>query len=242
MADGVFGVEVVTPEQSLLAGGARSVVLRHLGGRTHRARRPHAAGRRRGARARSRWSRPTGTPAAWPCTAGSSRSTPARVRPRAWPRATARCPGSPPGSPCWPASPSWPRRSTCRGPSGPRRRRPSGSPSSARRGTAGSRGRRGGRSALQRGRAGAGAGRAPSGGGAGRRGVATRRRGRWPVARGLEVDVAQTNEIELNSASLVSAWLASILRSVPDFERMTSDCGGGAELVVAARPGAARRR
>jgi F-type H+-transporting ATPase subunit epsilon len=27
MADGVFGVEVVTPEQSLLAGGARSVVL-----------------------------------------------------------------------------------------------------------------------------------------------------------------------------------------------------------------------
>ena len=27
MADGVFGVEVVTPEQSLFAGGARSVVL-----------------------------------------------------------------------------------------------------------------------------------------------------------------------------------------------------------------------
>ena len=27
MADGVFGVEVVTPEQSLYAGGARSVVL-----------------------------------------------------------------------------------------------------------------------------------------------------------------------------------------------------------------------
>ncbi len=27
MADGVFGVEIVTPEQSLLAGGARSVVL-----------------------------------------------------------------------------------------------------------------------------------------------------------------------------------------------------------------------
>ena len=28
MADGVFGVEVVTPEQSLVAGGATSVVLR----------------------------------------------------------------------------------------------------------------------------------------------------------------------------------------------------------------------
>ena len=27
MADGVFGVEIVTPEQSLLAGGARSIVL-----------------------------------------------------------------------------------------------------------------------------------------------------------------------------------------------------------------------
>ena len=27
MADGVFGVEIVTPEQSLLAGGATSVVL-----------------------------------------------------------------------------------------------------------------------------------------------------------------------------------------------------------------------
>ena len=27
MADGVFGVEIVTPEQSLYAGGARSVVL-----------------------------------------------------------------------------------------------------------------------------------------------------------------------------------------------------------------------
>ena len=35
---------------------------------------------------------------------------------------------------------------------------------------------------------------------------------------------AQSNEIELNSASLASAWLASILRSVPDLERMTSDC------------------
>ena len=32
------------------------------------------------------------------------------------------------------------------------------------------------------------------------------------------------NEMELNSASLASAWLAWILRSVPDFERMTSDC------------------
>ncbi len=35
---------------------------------------------------------------------------------------------------------------------------------------------------------------------------------------------AQPNEMELNSASLASAWLASILRSVPDLERMTSDC------------------
>ena len=34
----------------------------------------------------------------------------------------------------------------------------------------------------------------------------------------------QSNEIELNSASFFSAWLASILRSVPDLERMTSDC------------------
>ena len=36
--------------------------------------------------------------------------------------------------------------------------------------------------------------------------------------------VGQSNWMELNSASLVKAWLASILRSVPDFERMTSDC------------------
>ena len=27
MADGVFGVEIVTPEQSLFAGGASSIVL-----------------------------------------------------------------------------------------------------------------------------------------------------------------------------------------------------------------------
>ena len=40
---------------------------------------------------------------------------------------------------------------------------------------------------------------------------------------GRRMTRSQANETELNSESLASAWLASILRTVPDFERMTSD-------------------
>ncbi len=60
MADGVFGVEVVTPEQSLFAGGATLGGAGHLGGRAHGARRPHAARGRRGA-LRGQVEQPTGT-------------------------------------------------------------------------------------------------------------------------------------------------------------------------------------
>ncbi len=78
------------------------------------------------------------------------------------------------------------------------------------------RGHRGGRRA-RRGGACTGAGRVAAGGGrAGSAGA---------DAAGPDVrSSAQPNEIELNSASLASAWLASILRSVPDLERITSDC------------------
>ena len=97
VADGVFGVEVVTPEQSLFAGGATLGRAGHLRGGAHRARRPHAAGgRRRALRGQGRAGRGRRC-CAWPCTAASSRSTPARARPRAWPRATGRCPGCRPG-------------------------------------------------------------------------------------------------------------------------------------------------
>ena len=121
MADGVFGLEVVTPEQSLYAGGARSVVLATsegdltvLDGHT-----PLVGDV---VPCEVRVEPEEGDASPWPCTAASCRSTRAPARPRGWPRATARCPGSPPGSPCWPAWPSWPRRSTWRAPKPPRAR------------------------------------------------------------------------------------------------------------------------
>ena len=81
VADGVFGVEIVTPEQSLFAGGATLGRAGHLRRGPDGPRRPHAAGGRRGAlRGQGRAAR-RGRCCAWPCTAGSSRSTPARARP-----------------------------------------------------------------------------------------------------------------------------------------------------------------
>ena len=132
VADGVFGVEVVTPEQSLVAGGATSVVLATsegaltvLDGHTPlvgdvvpglvkvtladggtltagRARRLHP-GRHQPGRGR-----------------GPGRGGRTAARPLDQ------------GHACWPAWPSWPTRSTCPGPSGPGRRCRNGWPSCAR--------------------------------------------------------------------------------------------------------------
>ena len=97
MADGVFGVEVVTPEQSLVAGGATSVVLATsegaltvLDGHTPLVgdvvpglvKVDLADGTQRPP-GRARRLRPGGHES--------------RARPRGWPRATVRCPGSRPG-------------------------------------------------------------------------------------------------------------------------------------------------
>ena len=82
MAEGVFGVEVVTPEQSLVAGGATAVVLATsegaltvLDGHT-----PLIGDVVPGL---VKVEQPTARNSAWRSTAGSCRSTPAPARPRA---------------------------------------------------------------------------------------------------------------------------------------------------------------